>query len=67
MVSNFVSSIPGIEYYPIVALIFFFAFFAGLIAWFFLHNRQQVQQYALLPLEERVLNSTEHSALSTLN
>lgn len=68
MESKFVTSIPGIEYYPIVALVFFFAFFAGLIAWFFLHNRQQVQQYALLPLEERTtIHSTEHSALSTLN
>jgi hypothetical protein len=67
MESHFVSSIPGIEYYPIVALVFFFAFFSGLIAWFFLHNRQQIQQYALLPLEERALQSTEHSALSTLN
>jgi cytochrome c oxidase cbb3-type subunit IV len=53
MESHFVTSIPGIEYYPIVALVFFFGFFTGLIAWFFLHNRKRLEAFAYQPLEEQ--------------
>lgn len=35
MYKNVLSSIPGIELYPIIALILFFGFFAALIFWFF--------------------------------
>ncbi|NQW30487.1 MAG: CcoQ/FixQ family Cbb3-type cytochrome c oxidase assembly chaperone [Ignavibacteria bacterium] len=35
MYKNVLENIPGIEYYPIVALIFFFGFFVALIVWYF--------------------------------
>ena len=65
MESHFVTSIPGIEYYPIVALVFFFGFFAGLIAWFFFHNKQRFAEYALQPFEEQAagtLPATRHNS-----
>jgi len=46
MYKNVLASIPGIEYYPIVALVFFFAFFAGLIIWFFVADKARLQSYA---------------------
>ena len=66
MVSNFVSSIPGIEYYPIVALVFLFAFFAALTAWFFLHNRERFEAYATQPLdtETEPIANRSHSTLA---
>ena len=51
MESNFVSSIPGIQMYPIVALLFALTFFVSLIVWFFFHDRTRIEAYAQAPLE----------------
>ena len=59
MESNFVSSIPGIEFYPIVALIFFFTFFSALLAWFFLHDRERLRLISLAPFD----GEADHDAL----
>jgi hypothetical protein len=58
MESNFASGVPGIEFYPIVVLVLFFVFFAGLVGWFFLHNRERIQSYALQPFEEEQATRT---------
>jgi cytochrome c oxidase cbb3-type subunit IV len=54
MYKNVMSGIPGIEFYPIVALLLFFGFFVGVIAWFFLADRNRLDVISRLPLEEDV-------------
>ena len=46
MYKNVLASIPGIEYYPIVALVLFFGFFIGLLIWFFITDKNRLQSYA---------------------
>jgi hypothetical protein len=50
MYKNVLSSIPGIEYYPIIALVFFFGFFVALIVWY-------------LRVDVEKLNLAAHNAL----
>ena len=54
MESNFATGIPGIELYPIVALVFFFSFFVGLLAWFFFADRKRLSALAQAPFEEEL-------------
>lgn len=54
MYKNVMSGIPGIEFYPIVALLLFFGFFTCIIAWFFLADRTKLDVIARQPLEEDV-------------
>jgi hypothetical protein len=51
MESNVLTSIPGIEYYPIISLVMFFALFAGLLLWFFLADRKRLDDYAREPFD----------------
>ena len=51
MESNVLTAIPGIEYYPIISLVMFFALFAGLLVWFFLADRGRLENLAQAPLE----------------
>ncbi len=46
MYKNVLANIPGIELYPIVALIVFFGFFAALIVWFFRADKEQLNMMA---------------------
>lgn len=68
MYKNVMSGIPGIEFYPIVALLLFFGFFAGVVAWFFLADRRKLDVISRQPLEEDVITrvSTITSTISTL-
>ena len=52
MESNVLTSIPGIQYYPIVSLLMFFALFAGLLVWFFFADKSRLNELALAPFEE---------------
>ena len=52
MYKNVLSSIPGIEYYPIVALLLFFGFFAALLVWFFKVDRARLDVLARQPFED---------------
>lgn len=52
MYKNILASIPGIEYYPIVALVFFFGFFSALIYWFFVVDKQRMNTLSAGILEE---------------
>lgn len=51
MYKEVLRSIEGIEIYPIVSLLIFFAFFVGLAAWFFLADKERLRRDALLPLD----------------
>lgn len=52
MIRNVLSNIPGIEYYPIVALVLFFAFFTGLIIWFIRADRTKLDRFSRIPFDE---------------
>jgi len=59
MYKNVLSSIPGIEYYPIVALVIFFAFFIGLIVWYIRVDRGALDAIAQMPFEDGESTSTD--------
>ncbi|MBI2793324.1 MAG: hypothetical protein HYX66_01580 [Ignavibacteria bacterium] len=66
MYKNVIADIPGIEYYPIVALIFFFGFFICLMVWYFRADRQKLESIALMAIRddympEQVPNSSERN------
>ena len=52
MYKEVLSSIEGIEIYPIISLLIFFSFFVGLCAWFALADNDRLQRLARLPLDE---------------
>ncbi|MBT3343084.1 MAG: hypothetical protein HN712_11160 [Gemmatimonadetes bacterium] len=52
MYKEVLASIEGIEIYPIISMLIFFTFFVGLLAWFFLADRDRLQRLARLPLDE---------------
>lgn len=52
MYKNVLTGIPGIEVYPIVALLLFFGFFLGLIVWYIRVDRSRLDEVAQLPLHD---------------
>lgn len=56
MYKNVLASIPGIEYYPIVALVLFFGFFTVLIVWFFRADKTQLDEHARQPFDQDETN-----------
>jgi hypothetical protein len=63
MYKNVIADIPGIEYYPIVALLFFFGFFIGLMVWYFRADKQKLESIALMAIrEDLVLEPVPNSA-----
>jgi hypothetical protein len=52
MYKNVLASIPGIEWYPIVALVFFFSFFIGLVVWFVKADKTKLRKHSELVLED---------------
>lgn len=52
MYKNVLASIPGIEYYPMAALVLFFGFFAGLMIWYIRVDRQKLEEIALLAVRD---------------
>lgn len=52
MYKNVLASIPGIEYYPMAALVLFFGFFACLMIWYIRVDRQKLEEIALLAVRD---------------
>lgn len=52
MIRNVLSNIPGIEYYPIAALLIFLVFFVSLIVWFFCADRSRLEVISRIPLDD---------------
>lgn len=52
MFSNYLSSIEGIEIYPIISLIIFFTFFIGLCYWVIRVDKTYITKMENLPLEQ---------------
>lgn len=51
MYKEVLRSIEGVEMYPIISLLVFFAFFTVLLGWFFLADRERLNELAALPLD----------------
>ena len=62
MYKNVLSSIPGIEFYPIVALVLFFGFFAALIVWFFKADTNRLERLSASILDEGVTADSQPSS-----
>ena len=52
MFSNYLSSINGIELYPIISLIIFFTVFCGLLIWTFKADKTYLNKMRYLPLDK---------------
>ena len=59
MYKNVLSSIPGIEYYPIFTLVLFFGFFIGLIIWYVRVDTKMLDVFARLPFEDDELQTSD--------
>ncbi len=52
MYKNVLASIPGIELYPIAALVLFFGFFSVLLVWFVFVDKGRLEQLSASALED---------------
>ncbi|MFN4907773.1 MAG: hypothetical protein ACK475_06575 [Bacteroidota bacterium] len=52
MYKNVLTSIPGIEWYPIIALVLFFGFFSALMIWFVLVDTNRLQRLSSAVLDD---------------
>ncbi len=59
MYKNVLSSIPGIELYPIVALVLFFGFFTALIVWYFRADTARLERLSAAILDEGASTQTQ--------
>lgn len=50
-VKNHMESITGIEIYPIISLLIFFFFFAGLFYWVFTAKKEYIDRMSDIPLD----------------
>ncbi|MDZ4746162.1 MAG: CcoQ/FixQ family Cbb3-type cytochrome c oxidase assembly chaperone [bacterium] len=60
MIRNVLEGIPGIELYPIIALLLFVSFFTILLVWFARADKARLATLARLPLDDDQ-NSTNTS------
>ena len=66
MYKDVLSSIEGIDIYPIISLLIFVVFFAGLIIWVARMDKNKLRELAALPLEgDELREYKEHSILSS--
>lgn len=62
MYKNVLASIPGIEWYPIVALVLFFGFFSVLIVWFFRADQARLESLSRSILhDEADISDSNHT------
>ncbi len=64
MYKNVLSSIPGIELYPIIALVLFFGFFAAWIIWYFKADTHRLERLSADILDDGA--ATEQHPSSTI-
>ena len=49
--------IEGVEIYPIISLLIFFLFFAGLFFWVFTAKKEHITKVSNIPLEDDTINT----------
>ncbi len=57
-IKNHMDSISGIEIYPIISLLIFFSFFAGLFYWVLTAKKEYVDRMSDIPLDDDNENET---------
>lgn len=50
-IKGHMENIDGIEIYPIVSLLIFFIFFAGLFWWVFTAKKEHIKEVSQIPLD----------------
>jgi cytochrome c oxidase cbb3-type subunit 4 len=56
-IKGYMTSIDGVEIYPIISLLIFFTFFVGLFLWVFTAKKDYIKTVSNLPLDNQ--NQTE--------
>ncbi|MGK0252602.1 MAG: cytochrome c oxidase cbb3-type subunit 4 [Mariniflexile sp.] len=56
-IKGYMTSIDGVEIYPIISLLIFFTFFLGLFLWVFTAKKDYIKTVSNLPLDNQ--NQTE--------
>ncbi len=51
-VKHHMSSISGIEIYPVISLLIFFTFFVGLGFWVFTYKKEKINELSNIPLND---------------
>lgn len=57
-IKHHMETIDGIEIYPIISLLIFFLFFAGLYWWVFTAKKSYLEEVSQLPLEKDEPNNS---------
>ncbi len=52
-IKNYMDSISGIEIYPLISLIIFFAFFVILFWWVFTAKKDYIERVSNIPLDNQ--------------
>lgn len=60
-ISHTMTSIKGIEIYPVISLIIFLLFFASLIWWLFTADKTRLEEVRNYPLEDAGVNQVSRS------
>jgi cytochrome c oxidase cbb3-type subunit IV len=58
---NVLEGVGGLEIFPIIGFIIFFAFFIGLIIWVVRIKSKDADEYSHMPLDEDIEESLSHN------
>jgi cbb3-type cytochrome oxidase subunit 3 len=53
---NYLSSIAGIEVYPLISLLIFFLFFVALFVYVFTTKKEHIEEVEVIPLNDSLKN-----------
>ncbi|WP_306352248.1 CcoQ/FixQ family Cbb3-type cytochrome c oxidase assembly chaperone [Flavobacterium sp. '19STA2R22 D10 B1'] len=51
-VKHHMDSIAGIEIYPIISMLIYISFFAGLYLWVFTYKKERIKELSEMPLKD---------------
>lgn len=52
-IKHHMSTIAGIEIYPVISLIIFFSFFMGLGWWVYSYKKEKIDELSQMPLNDK--------------
>jgi len=56
---NYLSSIAGIEVYPLISLLIFFLFFVALFVYVFTAKKEHIEEVEVIPLNDSLKNNND--------
>jgi cbb3-type cytochrome oxidase subunit 3 len=56
---NYLSSIAGIEVYPLISLLIFFLFFVALFVYVFTTKKEHIEEVEVIPLNDSLKNNND--------